>query len=308
MRSKCVAAAGLATAILLARGPALANDDDLIIPLKFAPTSKPGQIRAEIADGLSSRAVALEIEDARAVKSKDIVGEGTTTGDRTFRIRSAGHMPTFLKATLQDRFSTWGVLFDEQSNLMLRVRVTRYFSRETRATLNSTFTAEVQLPWALVDRAGHVFAEGTAMGTGKVKGRWKNGVNCVEVLSDGLERAAQAILSDAKLQESWMAAQPAPAPAGSAVAKAAAPLRNVTMMTADGRVVREKRPANQPKTPGQLLSEVKKLRSQQLGTEVLVAYVSKQTLAGPFGPEDLVAWKKSGVPDAVTKEAVKRAP
>ena len=46
------------------------------------------------------------------------------------------------------------------------------------------------LTWTLADRAGTVFASGTAMGTGKTKGRWRNPVNCEEVLADALQQAA----------------------------------------------------------------------------------------------------------------------
>lgn len=304
MRTTRVLAA--AAALVLAAPLALAGDD-LIIALKFVPTTKPGQVRADLRDGIPNKTVALAIDDVRAVKTKDIVGEGTGAGDDTFRIRSAGYMPTFMSKTIKDRFSTWGVQFDDASNLVLVVKITRYYVHETHAFLNSTFTAEVQLPWSLVDRAGHVFAEGTAMGTGKTKGRWRNPVNCEEVLSDALHQAAATILGDAKLQEAWLAANPSPAPAGAATAQAAA-VPKVAMMTGDGRVVRDPAHRGYAKTPSQLLTEVNRLRRQQMGTDVMVAYVSKQTLATGFTTEDLVAWKKAGVPEPVMREAVKRAP
>ena len=287
-------------------GGAIAGDD-LIIPLKFIPTTKPGEVRAEVRDGILDKGIALAIEDARAVRTKDIVGEGTGRGDDTFRIRSAGFMPTYIRATLTDRYSMWGVLLDEKSDLVLRVRVARYYVREAHAFFNSTFTGEVQLPWALMDRAGHVFVEGTAMGTGQTKGRWRNPVNCEEVLSDALQQAAAKLLGDAKLQEAWLAARPEPGHAFDP-AQPAAPQARVTMMSGDGRVVRTAGAAQAAKTPGQLLTEVNKLRRQQVGTDVLIAYVSRQTLATGFTADDLVAWKRAGVPDPVMKEAVKRAP
>jgi hypothetical protein len=297
--------AAIAAVVLAA--PLVLAGDDLIIALKYIPTTKPGQVRAELRDGIPNKGVAIAIDDVRAVKTKDIVGEGTGNGDDTFRIRSAGFMPSFMSKTLKDRFSTWGVQFEDTSNLVLIVKITRYYVHETHAFLNSTFTAEVQLPWSLADRAGHVYAEGTAMGTGKTKGRWRNPVNCEEVLSNSLEQAAATILSDAKLQEAWLTANPQPAPAGVAAAPTPA-LAKVAMMTGDGRVVRDPGHKGYAKTPAQLLTEVNKLRRQQLGTDVMVAYVSKQTLATGFTADDLVAWKRAGVPERVTREAVRRAP
>jgi len=69
------------------------------------------------------------------------------------------------------------------------------------------------------------------------------------------------------------------------------------------------RPADHsPHTPSQLLTQVKKLRQQQMGTDLLVAYVSKQDLTVGFTADDLVAWKAAGVPETVVREAVKRGP
>ena len=62
------------------------------------------------------------------------------------------------------------------------------------------------------------------------------------------------------------------------------------------------------KTPAQLLADVTKLRRQKLGTDVLVDYVSKQTLATAFSANDLVAWKNAGVPEPVMQAALQRAP
>ena len=186
--------------LALAAIPALAGDD-LVIPLKFIPTKKVGSDAATLREGISNKPIAVAIEDARQVKTKDLIGEGTGAGDDTFRIRYAGHLPSYLHKTVQDRFGTWGVQVDENSNLVLVIKVTRFHVLETHAFYGSVFTAEVQLPWTLADRAGHVFASGTAMGTGKTKGRWRNPINCEEVLADALQEAASVALTDAKLQE-----------------------------------------------------------------------------------------------------------
>jgi hypothetical protein len=296
-----------AIALSLAAGVAIAGED-LVIPLKFIPTTKPGAVKAALQEGVSSRAITLAVQDGRAVGSRDIIGEGTGTGDDTFKIRYAGHLPGFLKTTIQDRFNAWGVLFEDTSDLALMIRVTRFSVHETHAFFGSTFTAEVQLPWILADRAGHVFAEGTAMGTGKTKGRWRNPVNCEEVLSDALQEAAAALLGDAKLQGAWLTAKPEPAPASMAAAPAAPPLKPVAMAVPASRVHSKTAPATLPKTPSQLLSDVTRLRRQQLGTNVIVDYVSKQTVATGFSADDLVAWKKAGVPEPVMRAALQRAP
>ena len=302
---------GAVSVVLLAfaAGPARAGED-LVIPLKFIPTKQVGSDAATLREGISNKPIAIAIEDARQVKTKDLVGEGTGSGDETFRIRFAGHLPSYLKTTVQDRFSTWGVQSDDTSDLVLMIKVTRFHVLETHAFYGSTFTAEVQFPWTLADRAGHVFASGTAMGTGKTKGRWRNPINCEEVLADALQEAASVALADAKLQEAWLAAVPQSAPAhvASAPSTPARPLAPVGMAVPPSRVNSKVAPAAQSKTPAQLLADVTKLRRQQLGTGVLVDFVSKQTLASPFSANDLVAWKKAGVPEPVMQAALQRAP
>jgi hypothetical protein len=303
--------AGAVSVVLLAfvAGPVRAGED-LVIPLKFIPTKRIGSDATTLREGISNKPIALAIEDARQVKTKDLIGEGTGSGDDTFRIRFAGHLPSYLKTTVQDRFGTWGVQTDETSSLVLVIKVTRFHVSERHAFYGSIFTAEVQLPWTLADRAGHVFASGTAMGTGKTKGRWRNPINCEEVLADALQQAAAVVAGDAKLQEAWLAAVPQSAPAhvASGPPAHAAPSARVGMAVPASRVTSKVAPAAQPKTPAQLLADVTKLRRQQLGTGLLVDFVSKQTLASAFSANDLVAWKKAGVPEPVMAAALQRAP
>jgi hypothetical protein len=298
MRNIRLVATIAAVLLAFAAVPALAGQD-LIIPLKFIPITNPGKVTASLLDGISNKPVTIVVEDARQVKSKDLVGEGTGAGDDTFRIRYAGHLPSYLKTTVADRFATWGVQTDESSDLVLVLKVTRFHVLETHFFFGSTFNAEIQLPWTLADRAGNVFASGTALGTGKTKGRWRNPINCEEVLADALQQAAVTIAGDAKLQEAWLAAVPKPAPAPVAAARPGpAPARAETKAAS----------ATGAKTPAQLLDDVTQLRRQQLGTSVLVSYVSKQTLASGFSANDLVAWKKAGVPEPVMEAALRRAP
>ena len=80
------------------------------------------------------------------------------------------------------------------------------------------------------------------------------------------------------------------------------------MSVPPSRVNSKVAPAVLPKTPAQLLADVKQLRREQVGTSLLVDYVSKQTLASAFSANDLVQWKKAGVPEPVMAAALQRAP
>jgi hypothetical protein len=285
--------------------------DDLVIPLKFIPTTNPQKVAPILKEGVSNKPVAIAIEDIRQVKTRDLIGDGTGMGDDTFRIRFAGHLPSYLKTTVTDRFGAWGFQTDENSDLVLTIKVTRFHVSERHAFYGSTFTAEVQLPWTLSDRAGHTFASGTALGAGKTKGRWRNPINCEEVLADALQQAASIAAGDAALQDAWLAAVPQSAPQQIAAQAPAAPrskYRVGSTIVPNRDEPRSAKPITTAKTPSQLLADVTKLHRQQLGTDVLVDYVSKQHLATAFSANDLVAWKKAGIPDLVMQAALQRAP
>ena len=59
-------------------------------------------------------------------------------------------------------------------------------------------------------------------------------------------------------------------------------------------------------TPWQELASIHGMHC--VGNGLLVDYVSKQTLSSPFSANDLVQWKKAGVPEPVMAAALQRAP
>jgi len=128
-------ALGIAAALIVT-GQVLAASD-LVIPLKFIPTTKPGEVTAQLREGMSSRSIAIEVEDARGMKSVDLVGEGTADNDSMFRIRATGHVPSFVKATLKDRLSAWGAVVEDKSQLVLAIRASRFFVRESNMVFGS---------------------------------------------------------------------------------------------------------------------------------------------------------------------------
>src|SRR5262245_7032378 len=133
-------ALGIAAALLVT-GSALAATD-LVIPLKYIPPTRPGTGTAQLKDGVSSRSVAIEVEDARGMKSVDLVGDGTADNDSMFKIRATGHVPSFVKATLKDRLSAWGAVVDDKSVLVLSIRASRFYVRESNMVIGSAYQAD----------------------------------------------------------------------------------------------------------------------------------------------------------------------
>ncbi|HEY7213430.1 MAG TPA: hypothetical protein VIC28_02320 [Thermoanaerobaculia bacterium] len=66
-------------------------------------------------------------------------------------------------------------------------------------------------------------------------------------------------------------------------------------------------PSAPPITPAELLADLVKLKKQGFTTELLVDYVNQKTLSATLSADDLVAWKKAGMPDEVIKAALARA-
>jgi hypothetical protein len=57
-------------------------------------------------------------------------------------------------------------------------------------------------------------------------------------------------------------------------------------------------------TPGELLAELQNLRQEGFDDATLLAVVKKKTLAVPLGTEDMVAWKRAGLPEEIIRAAV----
>jgi hypothetical protein len=61
-------------------------------------------------------------------------------------------------------------------------------------------------------------------------------------------------------------------------------------------------------TPDELLAELVKLKKQGFTTELLVDYVNQKSLKSGLTADDMVKWKKAGMPQDVIQAALKRAP
>jgi hypothetical protein len=64
----------------------------------------------------------------------------------------------------------------------------------------------------------------------------------------------------------------------------------------------------QPISPGALLHDLTGLMNQGFGPELLIHYVNQQVLSAPLSAQDLVEWKKAGLPESVIQAALDRSP
>jgi len=67
-------------------------------------------------------------------------------------------------------------------------------------------------------------------------------------------------------------------------------------------------PAASGMTPDELLAELVKLKKQGFDTGLLLDFVNQKSLTGNLTSDDMVKWKKEGMPQEVIQAAMKRAP
>lgn len=61
-------------------------------------------------------------------------------------------------------------------------------------------------------------------------------------------------------------------------------------------------------TPDALLTELVKLKKQGFDTDLLVDFVKQKSLASGLTSDDMVKWKKEGMPQEVIQAALQRGP
>ena len=61
-------------------------------------------------------------------------------------------------------------------------------------------------------------------------------------------------------------------------------------------------------TPDELLAELVKLKKQGFDTGLLLGFVNQNSLTGSLTADDMVKWKKEGIPQEVIQAAMKRGP
>lgn len=190
--------------LLLIAAAAFADDtqSELPVSLQFVPQDPLDLERPDLPPALSERAVELRVDDARSGDPM-LIGEGTNDDDRLFPIRATGEVIEFLDPTLHDVASAWGLTISRRADLVLTLRVTRFFVEENNMPVGSVYRSEARLGFVLTDGRGRVLAEGAESGVAHRYGRSRSADNCNEVLSDALQEAFANVLSGSRLRSAW---------------------------------------------------------------------------------------------------------
>lgn len=252
------------------------------ITLRYAPQESTGTSVPTLTLGISDVPVQLSIEDARTITDPAIIGDSTDDDDRVWPVRAATDLLGWSNEVLLKNAGEWGIRVSDSAPLQLKGSLMRFMVNESNKALGSTYNADIRLSFRLTDTRGDLLWEGTAAGDATRYGKSRNEDNVNEVLSDALKEAYATILGDTALQNAWLGKTSPMASANPA-------------------------PATTSMTPDELLAELIKLKDKGFTTDLLVSFVNQTPLKSALTADDMVKWKKEGLPQTVIEAALKGA-
>jgi hypothetical protein len=278
---KIVFAGGLT--LLAAAGAQAKDSGPFTVALKYVPQESVGSTSVMLAPGLGDRPVVLSLADGRPGADPAVIGENAND-DQMTPMRASNDPLAWANEVLRKTATDWGVRTADKAPLSLAGKLVRLRVLESRKAVGSTYTAEVQVSFALKDARGGTLWEGVVAGDATRYGRKLSDENVNEVLSDATKQAYANLFNTSALQDAWAgkgkavattaASASAPAPAASAIA------------------------------PADLLAELVKLKKQGFSTDLLVDYVNQKSLSKALSADDMGKWKTAGMPDEVLKAAL----
>lgn len=277
---KIVFAGGL---LLLATAGAQAKDSGpFTVALKYVPQESVGSTSVMLAPGLADRPVVLSLADGRPGPDPAVIGENAND-DQMTPMRASNDPLAWANEVLRKTATDWGVRTADKAPLTLAGKLVRLRVLESRKAVGSTYTAEVQVSFALKDARGATLWEGAVAGDATRYGRKLSEENVNEVLSDATKQAYANLFNTSALQDAW---------AGKGKAVGAAPPAPAAA------------PAAPAVSPADLLAELVKLKKQGFSTDLLVDYVNQKSLSRALSADDMGKWKTAGMPDEVLKAAL----
>ncbi|HEX3130720.1 MAG TPA: hypothetical protein VH394_25515 [Thermoanaerobaculia bacterium] len=254
------------------------------ITLRYSPQESVGTSVPTLMLGVSDIPVRLSIEDGRTIADPAVIGDSTDDDDRVWPVRAATDLLGWANEVLLKNAGEWGIRVSDSAPFQLKGSLLRFMVNESNKPVGSVYNADIRVAFRLLDSRGNLLWEGNAAGDATRYGKSRNEDNVNEVLSDALKEAYATALGDTGLQNAWLGkSEPMAVPA-------AAPSMAAAM------------------SPDELLAELLKLKKQGFGADLLVDFVNQKSLKTSLSADDMVKWKKEGMPQDVIQAALKRAP
>lgn len=248
------------------------------IDLAFVPQESVAAPRPALAGGMTDRPVRVTVQEARGLTDPRQVGVQIDDGRERYAWIAGQDVPATVGRFVEEILRGWSVRVDPAADRELALELTRYQVTETDQAVGSTYTADVAFR-ATLRLGGQPAWSGSASGEARRYGRGESASNSNEVLSDALKNTLAGLLNHGGLQSAWASDQ---APTG----------------------VRDVGSVPVTLAPPAMLQELLRLRDAGAGTEVLVAFVRQRGVAAPLSADDVLAWRRAGIPDEVVTAAL----
>ncbi len=293
-RPKLVAATVIA---LLLAFPAEAKKNDPNITLTFTPQQAVAASMLSPSLEMRERAVSLEVVDARPGGEPADLGARTDDDDNLHRLRAVNEVVPFVEQTLIGVSAAAGLDVAAGSSLRLTVQLTDLAINETNQAVGATYESRVRLDLTLNDASGRALWSGRGYGDATRYGKKFSNENCNEVLSDALLEAFTTVLNSSAMQRAWATGEASPDAQPATTGNA----------TAGKASAGDAASGKSSVAPPDLMAEVLRLTSEGLGPEIIVPFVEQNSLSRAMSSDDLIAWKRAEIADAVI-EAVMKLP
>jgi hypothetical protein len=270
--------------LALAVSPATAKElGPFNITLRYSPQESTGTSVPTLMMGISDKPVKLSMADGRTIADPAVIGDSTDDDDRVWPVRAASDVVAWANEVLVKNAGEWGIRVADDAPLQAQGTLLRFMVNESNKPVGSMYTADVRVGFKLLDADGRLLWEGTAAGDATRYGKSRNQDNVNEVLSDAIKEAYATALGDPAMQNAWLGKS--------------GPVATPSATPAEARM-----------TPDEMLAELLKLKKQGFDTDLLVGFVNQKSLTSSLTADDMVKWKKEGMPQEVIQAALKRAP
>lgn len=249
----------------------------LLVDLRFIPT-EPLRDHAPEIGSLRLPAVGT-VTDVREGE-RAVIGANQEK-PASVVVRSSTLVEEFAQNGLESIVAAWAQSRPRNDSLILTARILRFQVIET-----NRYRGELELAFELSERGGVTVWKGTGSGTSSRFGRSLKPDNYSEAASDALKQVLVRVFSDSSFREalSGVRKEPVHEMAGPQMPSAA------RLTSAESARV-----------------ELLKLLREGFDEDFLLGVVRKVIVVPPMTADEMIEWKRAGIPGPVIREAVSRS-
>lgn len=255
---------------------ALARKDTLVVTLEYLPT-EPEEVlenRGVIPVGGPPLEILL-VADARTERG-NVIGRNIEKGG-DIPVRTTTNLAYWVREVLVESFRDWGTPSTPGAGLVVEPELLKLFVVEEH-----TYKAEVAMRFHLTRRDGTVIWAGIVGGSASRFGRSLKEENYQQVLSDALLSCISKFWADPGFRRAWATGKPVDTSGGEA----------------------SKPTAAETLTPEAAMAKLLLLQEAGFDEDGLAAWVRRVDFTRPLSADDMIAWKKAGIPQVAIRAAM----